>query len=159
MISPFPKGLVLNKALDLLGLFCSLSADLPYLLPTPYSYPLTYLISCTYPYVQAGVLFSLPNVPTLCLSIYRGSPLFLKPYFKYHQISRFSMVYKYVFVIGVNSDLYILITYERVMFFTRWGFWTSPYTWSLPCLHRVMRWKNPLLSQIQITSWSRVPLG
>ena len=143
MISTFPKGLVPNESIACLGPCCSLSDDLLYLLPSPYSYTRTYLFFCTYMYVQSSGLLYLPNPPTHRLSISIGSPLVLKPYLKYHRTSRFSMVYKYIFVLVVNSNLSILFTYDRVTFFTRWVFWTSPYAQSLPRLHRVISGKPP----------------
>ena len=65
MISIFPKGSVLNKALAWIGPCWSLSDDLHYLLPDTYSYPHKYLFSHTYPYVQSVALPYLPKLPTL----------------------------------------------------------------------------------------------
>ena len=55
------------------------------------------------------------------------------------------MVCTYVFVPGVNSDIFILFTYDRVMLFTGWGFWTYTYTQILPCLHIVIIGNTPYL--------------
>ena len=125
------KGEVVNNDLTRFGPSWSLFWTYYILLLNLYLQLFTYSVSifiCMYELMRYYLSFPLMHFEfpvtllTLFLPISWGSPLILKPYYWYHQTSRLSMVYKYVFVTVVNSDLFILsFTYNRVMVFTNRG--------------------------------------
>ena len=68
------------------------------------------------------------------------------------------MVYKYVFVTGVNPYLFILITYDHVIFH-KLGFLNLSLYQNPSLSAQNYKRQNSLLAQVQRISGSRVPLG
>ena len=109
-----------------------------------------------------SITFKIPvSILTNWISISRVSPMSLKPYYKYHWTSIFCIVYKYVFVLEVKSNIYILSSYFIPCdVLCKWGYRTSPYSQDIPCLYLFRRvFKTFQLLQVQIMSRFRVILG
>ena len=71
------------------------------------------------------------------------------------------MLYKYVFIPGVNYYIYILISYLILCgVIIKWSYFTSHYNRGNPCLHQSIRVvKTSQLLQVKIISWSWFLLG
>ena len=71
------------------------------------------------------------------------------------------LVYEYVFVPGIKSNLSILIIYSRPCdVFHKWGYCTFTYKWIIHFLHQSLRVvKTFQLLQVKILLGARVPLG
>ena len=98
---------------------------------------------------------------TIWISISWGLPLSLKTYGHYYRTSTFCIVYKYVSVSRVISNIYILAN-SLVPFdvIHKWVYCTSPYNRGIPPLHLAIRvLKTSQLIQLQRISGSRDPLG
>ena len=97
----------------------------------------------------------------LWLWIYWGSTRRFRPYHQYQRTISFWMVYKYVFIAGVNSNLIIIISSLRLCNITpKWDYCTSPYTCGLLSLYQYIRViKTSQLIQVKIMSGYRVTQG
>ena len=69
------------------------------------------------------------------------------------------MVYKYVFVPGINSNIFI-ISLQPCDFIQKWRYCIAPYTLGTPCLNDVIRVvKTSQIPQVKIMSGSRATLS
>ena len=89
MISNFQKECFSKNLLIALAHIGHLLLNFTLITPYPVLVASYLFFYFTYPYVRAGVLLSLTRLTTLGISIFRGPPLVLIPYFKYQLTIRF----------------------------------------------------------------------
>ena len=145
VIIPFPKGVALNEAPACLGPHWALSADLYF----NYSLPCICILMCIcFPVIKC-------MYKHVWSSIDQGFPLLVYQYLEIHlwysnlTLNTTKPVgskwYTSMSLLQGLTHIYLYLLLMIMWFFKSWVFWTSPYTKTLPCLHRVISNKTSYL--------------